>query len=152
MRHELVEQKLEDLRRLSAERGLRLTHQRMEILRELASATDHPSAETVHGRVQRRLPTVSLDTVYRTLCTLEDLGLAAKVSVVGDNGRFDADLSPHHHFVCDACHEVRDFAWPDLDDLPIPGEARALGRVDGLRVILKGTCADCLARRAGRDS
>lgn len=50
--------------------GLRLTPQRLEIFRELAESTDHPSVEELHRRLVVKFPTLSLDTVYRTLGTL----------------------------------------------------------------------------------
>ena len=56
--------------------GVRVTHQRLEIFREVASSTAHPDAETVFRGVRDRLPTVSLDTVYRTL--VADAARAAK--------------------------------------------------------------------------
>jgi Fur family transcriptional regulator, peroxide stress response regulator len=55
--------------------GVRLTDQRLEIFREVAASLDHPDAEAVFRAVQPRVPTVSLDTVYRTLWLLTDLGI-----------------------------------------------------------------------------
>ena len=51
--------------------GVKATHQRTEILRELAGTEEHPDAETIHERVRQRIPALSLDTVYRTLKLLE---------------------------------------------------------------------------------
>ena len=135
---------LERFKAISQDKGLRLTHQRLEILRELVGAKDHPSAEMVFGRVRRRLPTISLDTVYRTLSTFDDQGLIMRVPVTGDQGRFDADTSPHHHFVCSRCKSIYDFLWGDFDDLVLPGDSHGLGRVDDRRVVLRGVCRDCL--------
>ncbi len=75
------------LRQICEEEGLKLTHQRLEILRELDKATDHPSAETIHLGVQARIPTMSLDTTYRTLSTFERYGLVSKVLVHEDGVR-----------------------------------------------------------------
>ena len=55
------------------EDGAKLTHQRMEIFREVAQRGDHPDAEMVYKGVRERMPTVSQDTVYRTLWWLKDL-------------------------------------------------------------------------------
>jgi len=136
---------LEMFKTISQDKGLRLTHQRLEILRELVEAKDHPSAEMVFGRVRRRLPTISLDTVYRTLSTFDDLGLIMRVPVTGDQGRFDADTSPHHHFVCSRCKSIYDFMWDEFDKLILPMDSAALGRVDDRRVVVRGVCQDCLA-------
>lgn len=142
---------LERFKAISQDKGLRLTHQRLEILRELVGAKDHPSAEMVFGRVRRRLPTISLDTVYRTLSTFDDLGLIMRVPVTGDQGRFDADTSPHHHFVCSRCKSIYDFFWEEFDQLVLPGDSEALGRVDDRRVVVRGVCQECLGG-SGRDA
>ncbi len=136
---------LEKFKAISQDKGLRLTHQRLEILRELVGAKAHPSAETVFGRVRRRLPTISLDTVYRTLSTFDELGIIMRVPVTGDQGRFDADTSPHHHFVCSRCKSIYDFMWNDFDQLILPDDSEALGRVDDRRVVVRGICHSCLS-------
>ncbi|WP_243367640.1 Fur family transcriptional regulator [Fundidesulfovibrio soli] len=136
---------LERFKGISQEKGLRLTHQRLEILRELVAAKDHPSAETVFGRVRKRLPTISLDTVYRTLSTFDEVGLIMRVPVTGDQGRFDADTSPHHHFVCSRCKSIYDFLWDEFDSLELPENSKALGRVDDRRVVIRGVCEKCSA-------
>jgi len=86
--------------RLSArDRGLKLTPQRLEIFREVASSLDHPDAETVYYAVRARLPMISLDTVYRTLWMLSDLGLISTLGVRRKSVRFDANPRKHHHSV-----------------------------------------------------
>ncbi len=64
--------------------GIRATHQRTEILRELAGSEEHPDAETILGRVRRRVPAISVDTLYRTLKLLEDKGVIARVASMRD--------------------------------------------------------------------
>lgn len=138
---------LERFKTISQDKGLRLTHQRLEILRELVGAKDHPSAEMVFGRVRRRLPTISLDTVYRTLSTFDELGLIMRVPVTGDQGRFDADTSPHHHFVCSRCKAIYDFFWDEFDRLTLPLDSEALGRADDRRVVVRGLCTHCMGEQ-----
>ena len=74
-----LEQRLRDLEKICRDHGLKLTHQRMEIFRELASSSEHPSAEKIYKRLLSKFPTLSLDTVYRTLITFEKIGLIARV-------------------------------------------------------------------------
>ena len=69
--------------------GVKLTHQRMEIFREVAQTDDHPDAETVYRGVRKRIPTVSLDTVYRTLWLLDEQGLVTALGPSRDRTRFD---------------------------------------------------------------
>ncbi|UCG13515.1 MAG: transcriptional repressor [Deltaproteobacteria bacterium] len=139
--------KLETLKGRCREVGLKLTHQRLEIFRELALATDHPSAEAIHKRVQARLPTISLDTTYRTLSTFERYGFVAKVCVLDDRARFCGDSSLHHHLLCTRCKSIVDFPWDTFDEVQLPPETEGWGRVNTVRVTLEGICTECLKQR-----
>ena len=123
--------------------GVRMTPQRLAIYRETARTDDHPHLETIYRNVRRRMPGVSLDTVYRTLDLFRELGLVKTVRPIPDRVRFDANTSPHHHFVCTGCGRTRDFLAPDLNALPIPESARALGRVESAHVEVRGICPTC---------
>ncbi len=123
--------------------GIKLTHQRLEIFREIASSVEHPDAATVFRAVQARMPTVSHDTVYRTLWLLHDLGLARTIGPQRDGVRFDANLDPHHHYVCVRCGLVRDFESADLNALPLPDTVKQLGSVVDANVEVRGICANC---------
>lgn len=128
--------------------GVRLTHQRLEIFREVAGRIDHPSAESGLRAVQPRMPTVSLDTVYRTLRLLTDLGLIATLGPRRESVRFDANLSRHHHFVCAECGLARDFVSEALNVLPVPEEVKAFGAVTSVHVEVLGVCAACSGKVA----
>ena len=123
--------------------GFRLTHQRLEILRELARSTDHPSAETLHRRLKRRIPTLSIDTVYRTLATFNHCGLAQKVETADSQARFEAVHERHHHLICRRCHGIADFAWPSIDKTVLPEGARDWGRIESRNVVISGVCRKC---------
>lgn len=127
--------------------GLRLTHQRLEIFREIIAARDHPSAEMIFRRVRERIPTISLDTVYRSLATFEKYGLINRIRVFDDQGRFDADLSPHHHLVCNNCRRVVNFRWSVFEDVDLPSQTEKWGRVFDKRVVLRGLCRECMTAR-----
>ena len=90
--------------------GIKLTHQRTEIFREVAGSDEHPDAETVYQRVCKRVTGISRDTVYRTLATLESEGLIRRTEVLGGPTRYDANTERHHHFVCTKCGLVKDFS------------------------------------------
>jgi Fur family peroxide stress response transcriptional regulator len=127
--------------------GVKRTHQRLEIFREVAASLDHPSAEAVFQAVRVRLPTVSLDTVYRTLRLLGELGVLGTLGPRRESQRFDANLAPHHHFVCQRCGLARDFTSGSLDHLDLPDSLAALGTVLGTQVEVRGVCHAC--NRAG---
>jgi Fur family peroxide stress response transcriptional regulator len=125
--------------------GVKLTHQRLEIFREVASSLDHPDAESVLRGVRRRIPAVSIDTVYRTLWMLNELGLITTLGPRRDSVRFDANLERHHHFVCVRCGLTRDFDSAELGALRVPTSIRELGRVTATQVEVQGVCRRCAA-------
>ncbi len=127
--------------------GLKLTHQRLTIFRELAGSTEHPDAETIYQSVSRRVSNISRDTVYRTLAALESHGLIQRTETLGGPTRYDARGEHHHHFICTSCGRIFDFFSAALDDLPIPDEVRTLGEIDQAQVQVRGLCAACARRK-----
>ena len=125
--------------------GLKLTHQRMEIYRMLLQSTEHPSAENLHKQLATRLPTLSLDTVYRTLATFEDLGLVKRVETMTSQARFEAVIDQHHHFFCDQCGKLIDFHWHLFDSMGLPESLQKVGRIRNKNVVVHGVCDQCLA-------
>jgi Fur family peroxide stress response transcriptional regulator len=138
-----LERRLERFRAAARASGVKLTHQRLEIFREVAASLEHPDAEEIFRGVQARMPTVSLDTVYRTLWTLNDLGLISTLGPRRQSVRFDANLEPHHHYVCIRCGSARDFKSKKLDTLRIPDAVKALGSVVLTQVEVRGICDTC---------
>lgn len=128
--------------------GLRMTHQRLEVIRELAAAKHHPDADEVYRAVRERVPTISLDTVYRTLGTLAARGLIERISAPGA-ARFDPDASAHHHFVCTRCGRIQDIDIDALGPVEVPDDVARIGAVTSVRLEMKGVCAACAARDAG---
>lgn len=144
-----VAQRMERFETVCRDKGIKLTQQRMEIFREIAQTGDHPDAEQVFKRVRKRLPTVSLDTVYRTLWLLNDLGLVAILGSSRERTRFDANLNKHHHFVCRECGFTRDFYSNNFDALHLPDAIRAFGEARETHVEVRGICQGCLAKKQG---
>lgn len=141
--HDLIERRLDAWVAAVKGAGVKLTHQRLEIFRALAASEAHPDAEAVFRQVRPRVPTVSLDTVYRTLWLLTELGLITTLGPRRDGIRFDPNLERHHHFVCVRCGAVRDFQSEALDALRLPEAVHALGEVREAQVEVRGVCAAC---------
>jgi Fur family peroxide stress response transcriptional regulator len=142
-----LERRLERFKSACRKAGVKLTHQRLEIFREVAASADHPDAEAVFRGVQARMPTVSIDTVYRTLWLLNDLELITTLGPRRGSVRFDANLRTHHHYVCTGCGAARDFDSAELDVLPIPAAVREFGTVVVTHVEARGLCTACAAGR-----
>ena len=132
---------------MAAQAGVKLTHQRLEVFREVAQTGDHPDAEAVFRGVRRRVPTISLDTVYRTLRLLTDLGQISTLGPPRQRTRFDANLDRHHHFVCRQCGLIRDFYSNAFDDLSLPQSLKAVGSIETTHVEARGLCRKCANKR-----
>lgn len=139
-----VQEKMAAFEKACKEAGLKLTHQRLEIYRELAIATDHPSAEMLHKRLQKRIPTISLDTIYRTLYSFEHYNLITRVETVESQARFEAEGRQHHHFICDKCKGISDFQWRSFDESTLPEEVSQWGTIKRKNATIHGTCTKCL--------
>jgi Fur family peroxide stress response transcriptional regulator len=144
-----VERRVQLLSQGIRDAGLRLTHQRREILGEIAAADTHPDVETVYMAVRARMPTISLDTVYRALSTLTDRGLVSRVSFTPGPARYDGNPARHHHFVCTRCGLMRDVEDASLDAIRPTDDVVAIGRTDTVQVQFRGVCAKCQKEVAG---
>lgn len=125
-----------------------MTAPRRVILDAVRTAMDHPSAAAVYRRVRRRLPRVSLATVYRNLRTLAAHGFIGE-RAEASGLRFDGNTAPHDHFTCVACKRVYDVALP-----PAPGVRRAVAARTGFEVVdhrieFYGRCRGCRRRARG---
>jgi len=131
--------------------GLSVTHQRLAIFEALASSREHPSAEQLHKAVQRRIPTLSLATVYKNLEALKAIGAVVDVNPLHEQARYESALPgsgaghPHHHLVCTSCKKVRDLHDSELDRLRVR-DAQGFD-VRAVRVQAEGLCPDCQGRR-----
>ena len=140
-----IDQRMARFEEVCRDSGAKLTHQRMEIFREIAQTGDHPDAETVFQGVRKRMPTVSMDTVYRTLWWLKDLGMITILGPPRERARFDANLNRHHHFVCTQCGLTRDFFSDELDSLELPDSVLSIGHAEKTQVEVKRLCHRCAA-------
>lgn len=146
IQEKVVEQRMKHFETVCRDEGIKLTHQRMEIYREVALTEDHPDADQVFQRVRGRIPTVSLDTVYRTLWLLNDLGLVKTLGSSRESTRFDANLDSHHHFVCGHCGFTRDFYSDDLDNIRLPDSVDSIGEIEATHVEVRGICRECVRK------
>lgn len=140
---ESLDQRIQALRQALESRHIKITQQRMEIFKEIVSAEDHPDAEVIYTRVRNRLPSLSLDTVYRTLWLYKDLGLITTLPLSRERTRFDANLDQHHHFVCSECGLTKDFYAEHLDDLELPDSFGEIGQPASIHIEVHGICRDC---------
>ncbi len=125
------------------EKQLRLTRQRRVILDELGRTDRHPTADEIYGRVRKRLPRVSLGTVYRNLELLSRSGVVRKIETPGGKMRFDGMVEPHYHIHCRRCGRVADLAVADPPDLEGLVSDPGGFSVTGYRLEFTGFCPRC---------
>jgi Fe2+ or Zn2+ uptake regulation protein len=127
------------------ERGQRVTPQRLAIARAVTELDSHVTAEHVYSEVSRRMPGVSLPTVYATLELLEELRLVRRVSAGAGSAVYDGRIDEHHHLVCDRCGAIADVEAP-VDRAELHAAAQARGFAPGYsEVVVRGLCASCAA-------
>lgn len=126
------------------ERTIRYSKKREAILEAICSTHIHPSADWIYQRLKPAHPDLSLGTVYRNLNFFREQGTIQCVAVVNGQERFDADVCPHNHFICDHCGAVI-----DLHQIPVDaGLDRQVSEKYGLQVhhhdlVFHGTCTGC---------
>jgi Fe2+ or Zn2+ uptake regulation protein len=102
---------------VKSENTLRMTPQREVLLQALRESASHPTADELYEKVRRKLPRVSLGTVYRNLEILSERGMIRKIEHSGAQMRFDGDLSDHGHIRCVRCGRLDDLPGRDLPGL-----------------------------------
>nr|WP_321465746.1 transcriptional repressor [uncultured Desulfobulbus sp.] len=125
------------------ETKLRMTHQREIILEELRRYTTHPTADELYERIKKKLPRISLATVYRNLEILSEAGLIKKLEISGRQKRFDWDPQDHDHVYCTQCHRIDNIPAATNSFLSVdPGQQKGY-RITGCRIEFYGLCPNC---------
>lgn len=131
---------------------LKITPQRLAVYRALILSNEHPSANMVYRQLRRDFPSISLDTVNRTLLTLTEIGAAFVVEGSGNVRRYDGNLENHQHFRCVNCGKVIDFHCERFDDIPIPDDIEEKFVVLRKTVYIEGLCQNCKSELNGKDA
>lgn len=125
------------------ERDFRLTPQRVELVRLIASSEGHPSATQLFAKIKSRFPTMSQATVYKTLALLKEMGQVLEIDL-RDDSHYDGNRpQPHPHLICMKCNKIVDGEL-SLDQSSI----RKMEKVSGYTILrpqisFYGLCPDC---------
>ena len=139
---------LDDIRQKFRDFGLKATPQRASIYQALVNSTAHPTAEDLFAQVSPTYPMLSLNTVYYTLTVLGTAGLVQEVNIGHDRARYDANLSPHHHVICQGCQEIIDVMDTRLDCLTRPTGLPKDFAITSYQVAFRGYCGTCRQSQA----
>jgi len=122
---------------------IRMTNQREMILQELQKSREHLTADELYQRIRKKMPRISLATVYRNLEILSEVGLIQKLEVSGRQKRFDWNTEEHDHIYCIHCHKVDNLKM-DRDELGVKVPDTASGyKLTGYRLEFSGLCENC---------
>ena len=114
------------------------------ILACLRSTQEHPSADWIYAKLKPEYPDISLGTVYRNLTLFKQQGLIISLGTVNGIERFDANVHPHVHFICNNCDAV-----VDLPQMTVPQElcrqaaSGSGGEVTACQLTFTGICSNC---------
>lgn len=138
------QQRLDDILAILRQRDLRITPQRIAILRAFLHSDQHPSVEQVYGEIRTDFPTISLATVYKTVNLLKELGEILEIGLTDGRNRYDGNKPySHPHLICTACNRIIDPEISLLDQLTTE-VAKATGyRITSHQVELFGICPAC---------
>ena len=126
--------------------NLRMTRQRRVILEELCKVDTHPSADEVYAMVRKRLPRISLGTVYRNLEILAERGDIQKLELGCTLKRFDGETENHYHLRCIRCDRVVDA--PVDFDVRIKHDLKSATafKITGHKLEFIGICPECITQ------
>jgi Fur family ferric uptake transcriptional regulator len=130
------------------DRGLRVTAQRLAVLRAVSSAP-HATADSVAQTVRGEIGTVSVQAVYDALAILTEHGLLRRIQPAGSPARFEDRVGDnHHHLICRDCDRMVDVDCA-IGDPPCLTAAEDFGyEIDEAEVVYWGRCPDCVERTA----
>jgi Fur family peroxide stress response transcriptional regulator len=134
-------------RELAWQHGLAATHQRQVVYEAVIASHGHHSPEKIYATVKRRVPSISLATVYNNLRLFVECGLLREVSPHTSTLRVDGNLKPHHHLVCSRCKTVQDIEGDFIDFKKLSRHLPGGFDVSQPLIEVFGLCRLCSAKR-----
>ncbi len=120
----------------------RLTNQKKVIFDYLKSTKIHPSAIEIYRKVRKKLPRISLGTVYRILKNLKEKGEILEIPA--EVSHYDGDISPHLHFICEKCKKILDVK----EKCNLLGHKKLkIGEIKNYQIYFYGICKKCKRKR-----
>ncbi len=132
-----------EFRRICEQAGLAVTHQREVIYDVLRGTEGHPSPEEVYALVKRRIPSISLATVYKNLHLFIDFGIFHQVSLHHGSMRMETNHTQHHHLLCTRCKAIMDIEPEVLGFPESPRQLPGGFLMERIAVDVLGVCARC---------
>ena len=121
----------------------RNSKQRNRILVLLQSTDTHPTADWLYQQLKDEFPNLSLGTVYRNLATLVEQDLVKKIHFGSTFDRFEANMRPHYHLICESCGKIFDIEMPIHNDLNKKAAELTSFTILHHKIEFFGLCEDC---------
>jgi Fe2+ or Zn2+ uptake regulation protein len=131
-----------EIRHTMKQEGLRVTPQRFAVYANLLTRADHPTVEQILEDVNATLPISSKASIYSALTVLREVNLVREVLLDEGVTRYDANVNPHHHFVCRGCGAIHDVPWQVFNSFDVSRMSAEL-QADSYEVTVKGLCQSC---------
>jgi len=122
---------------------LRMTKQRRVMLEEIKKSKSHPTADNIYNLVKKKIPGISMGTVYRNLDILSQEGKVRKLELAHSRRRYDGNTEDHYHVICTGCGRVDDLITIKIDDIEKLLGVRSHYHITGHRLKFFGLCPDC---------
>jgi Fur family peroxide stress response transcriptional regulator len=130
-------------RELCRENGIAVTHQRQVLYEVMKTMHGHPSPEEVYVRVKKKVPAISLATVYKNIHLFVESGVFREVSMHHGSVRVEMNGDPHHHMVCPKCRTITDIGENELGLVAKRNRLPGGFLVERYAVDVIGICAKC---------
>jgi len=130
-------------RELCRENGIAVTHQRQVLYETMKTMHGHPSPEEVYARVKKKVPAISLATVYKNIHIFVESGVFREVSLHHGSVRVEMNGEAHHHVVCSKCRKITDIGEKELGFVARRSRLPDGFRVERYAVDVIGVCAKC---------
>lgn len=122
---------------------MKFSKQRELILNEVMNSHLHPTADSIYTNLKKDNPGLSLGTVYRNLTQLTEHGFIAKLSIPNQSDRFDRNIKPHAHLICEKCNNIFDIESNSINKFVNSLSDKENIEISNYDIILKGTCTKC---------
>jgi Fe2+ or Zn2+ uptake regulation protein len=135
-----MKQTLDEIKRMLDLQNIRVSKHRLTILSFLSQSQDHPTADQIYRFLRSTVKKLSKATVYNTLNALVEAGVIRQLTIEGIGARYDIEIHPHGHFVCESCGTITNFRV-EIDSLSSM-ELKQF-RIHQKDVFFRGLCPKC---------
>jgi len=130
--------------KLLKENSIKITPQRLEILKHLDENRTHPTVDEIYSELKEKNPSLSKTTVYNSLDTLQNHNIIQSITISPSELRYDFKKSMHHHFLCKRCGDIIDI------ELECPNIKKTIDqghKVEEVHGYFKGICKKCIEKQ-----